>query len=171
MRTHEDLVFDLEREEQKVTISGKKYVLVELSGEERDSYLNDIGGRMRIENGKPAGIKNFNGMQAFLVSLSLKSMETGEPVPVNIKEIQKWPAPLVSKLFDRAKALSAIDQENEERKEKKNKIVTRLEKATKEYSAIEYNGKESEKAAALEKLVALSKELSAFDEEDEEKNE
>jgi hypothetical protein len=117
MRTHEDLVFDLEREEQKVTISGKPFVLVELSGEERDSYLNDIGGRMRTENGKPAGIKNFNGMQAFLVSLSLRSMETGEPIPVNIKEIQKWPARLVSKLFDKAKALSALDEEQKEKNE------------------------------------------------------
>jgi len=117
MRTHEDLVFDLEREEQKVTISGKKYIFVELSGEERDSYLNDIGGRMRTENGKPAGIKNFNGMHAFLISLSLKCVETGEPVPVNVKEIQKWPARLVSKLFDSAKKLSALDEEDEEKNE------------------------------------------------------
>lgn len=117
MRTHDDLIFDLEREEQKVTISGKQYVLVELSGQERDSYLNDVGNRMRTENGKPAGIKNFNGMQAFLVSLSLKSMETGEPVPVKIEEIQKWPARLVSKLFDSAKKLSALDGEDEEKNE------------------------------------------------------
>lgn len=115
MRTHEDLVFDLEREEQKVTISDKPYILVELSGEERDSYLNDIGNRMKTENGKPAGIKNFNGMQAFLVSLSLKCMETGKPAPVKQEEIQKWPARLVSKLFDKAKELSALDEGDEEK--------------------------------------------------------
>ena len=118
MRTHEELSFDLDREEQKVTISGKPYVLTELSGKERDDYLNDVGNRMRTNSeGKPSGIKNFSGMQGFLISLSLKCMETGEPVPVKMEEIQKWPTRLVSTLFDKAKELSALGEEEEEKNE------------------------------------------------------
>lgn len=118
MRTHEDLSFNLDREEQNVVIDGKKYVLIELTGAERDSYLNNVGNRLKTGvDGKPAGIKDFNGMQAFLVSLSLKCLETGNPVPVKINEIQQWPARVVKELFNKAKKLSALDEDGEEKNE------------------------------------------------------
>ena len=118
---HEPLVFTLEREEIPVTIDSQEYVLQELDGAERDKYLNGLTNRMRVNNkGDLAGIKNFDGLQASLVVASIRLVDGVERKPVPFKTVQEWPAKVVKQLFDAARAISGLDDEDEKDKEKTN---------------------------------------------------
>ena len=110
------LSFELELHERPVTIGGEAYVLVELDGKQRDRYLNGLGSRLRVaKDGKAAGVKNFDGLQASLVAASLKRIIfDGGREPVTVATIQAWPAQVVSGLFDAAKVLSALGDEDED---------------------------------------------------------
>ncbi|MBU0847695.1 hypothetical protein KKH23_10955 [Patescibacteria group bacterium] len=118
MSTTKSLEFVLEFQERPVTIGSERYLLVELDGKGRDTYLNNLGGRMRHgPDGKPSGVKDFEGLQAFLVAACLRKIEAdGELRAVSGETIQAWPAKVVSGLFDAAKELSALDEEEEEGK-------------------------------------------------------
>ena len=110
----EALNFVIEREEQPVVISGEDYVLIELDGKKRDTYLNDLSARLRISPmGKPAGIKDFINLQSGLLSMSLKKVVGGERVAVDKKPIQAWPASTISGLFEAAKNLSGLGNDED----------------------------------------------------------
>jgi len=115
MQEHEALDFTLDRNERPVTINGEAYVLVELDGKERDKYLNNVGGRVRTnKDGTPAGVRDFDGLEASLIAGSLRKIENGERVPVDVATIQGWPARVVSALFKAAKDLSALGDEKKD---------------------------------------------------------
>ena len=115
----ESLNFDLKREERPVVIDGEPYVLVELDGRGRDLYLNNLGGRLRHgTDGKPGGVENFEGLQASLVAASLKKVCSDGRKDVAVETIQTWPARVVDGLFDAAKELSALNEEEEDENEK-----------------------------------------------------
>lgn len=85
-----------------------EYTLRELSGTDRDKYLNTLANRMKVTaGGKPAGIKDFKDLQADLVSRSLVDLE-GNNVPVAI--IQRWPVHVQTELFKMAQKLSALEE-------------------------------------------------------------
>lgn len=95
------------------------YVLQELDGSGRDAYMNDTAGRMRIgPDGRPQGIKNFNGLQASLIHRSLfeaELEEQGDEIiiksigkQVDIKVISSWPSGTQQELFDAAQQLSGL---------------------------------------------------------------
>jgi hypothetical protein len=86
----------------------RDYKLVELDAEDRDKFLNSLGGRIKYVNGKPQGMSNYEGLQASLLSRCLYNDE-GNLVPQ--KEIQKFPAGVASALFKEAQKLSAFDEE------------------------------------------------------------
>jgi len=111
----ETLSFDLEREERPVTIGGEAYVLIELDGKERDKYLNVLGGRLRHgADGKPGGVRNFDGLQASLIAASLRKVDGEEKKPVPLNTIQGWPARVVTGLFEAARDLSALDEKEKD---------------------------------------------------------
>ena len=113
------LKFSLDRIEKPVEINGETFTLVELDGRERDRYLTSLTRRVRTDkSGDVSGVKDFDGLQASLVSASLYrgTGDSREHVPT--AEIQKWPARVVSALFDAAKELSALNEEDEEEAEK-----------------------------------------------------
>jgi hypothetical protein len=106
------LSFSLVKKELPVTLetaSGSKTIyLRELSGKDRDAYLKILGAKMRFDDeGKPQGLKSFDGLHIPLVSLSLYS-EDGKRVPTS--EIEEYPAAVVEALFDAAQDLSAINK-------------------------------------------------------------
>jgi len=110
--------FKLRRAEVPVELedpeTGKveQYVLKELTGTGRDRYLNDLAGRMRIgQDGKPKGVKNFDGMQAGLIGRALYDSE-GQLVPV--KKIQEFPSSVQSALFDKVQEISGLKSESED---------------------------------------------------------
>jgi len=111
------LVFELTRQERPVMINGEAYVLVELDGTQRDKYLTDIAARVKTTGrGKKAtqSMKNFHMLQAGLVSLTLFKLSEDGKIPVMAATIQEWPARVISDLFDAAKELSGLDDEDED---------------------------------------------------------
>jgi len=80
----------------------------EMNGAARDSYLESLSSRMRYDaEGKPAGVKKFEGMQSDLLSLCLS--ENGKKV--DKQEIQQWPAGVVGELFKAAQSMNHLNQE------------------------------------------------------------
>ena len=88
--------------------STRKLELREMTAADRDKYLEDLSRRVRIDgSGKPAGVKDFNGMQAALLTRCL--YEGDKQVPMS--EIQEWPAGTVTQLFQEAQKLNHLNQE------------------------------------------------------------
>lgn len=105
-----ELNFSLERKEVPVILDGKNYKLKELTGKQRDLFLDNIGKRVNFVAGKAAGMKNYKGLQSFLVSLCLCD-ENNEPVTEDT--IQDYPASAQSALFKAAQELNGLNDEAE----------------------------------------------------------
>ena|GEM_PF-5081293 len=92
----------------------KKYTLKELSGADRNKYLNKMSSRVKIgKDGKAMGIKNFDGFQADLLRISLFD-ENGEAV--SVEEIEALPSSTQQELFEKAQQLSGLDNEPDSEK-------------------------------------------------------
>ena len=116
----EALNFDLDRAERAVTIGGQAYVLIELDGKQRDKYLTALSNRMKTtKEGKPAGFKTFDGMQADLVVECLRKVDetTGDRTPVSMETIQSWPAKVSTGLFEAAQELSGLNESEDSEEE------------------------------------------------------
>lgn len=113
------------------------YILQEVIGADRDSYLTSLSGRVRTDaEGKAVGVKNFDGMQASLLCRSLffgeeVEEENGDededapkvyrpvtdakgrmkPVPMSV--IQSWASRIQDDLFKQAKEMSSLDDKAE----------------------------------------------------------
>lgn len=84
------------------------YELREMTAAARDQYLDQLADRMRLDkDDKPCGLKKFKGHQAELLSKCLFQAADNQLVPA--EEIQKWPASIVSQLFDAAQTLHALN--------------------------------------------------------------
>lgn len=112
----EALKFTLKATSVPVSITAEdgkttEYQLQEMDAASRDHYLDQLSGRMRFDNeGKPAGVKRFEGMQSELLSACLFDSEA-KRVPSTT--IQKWPASLVSELFKRAQEMNHLVKDGE----------------------------------------------------------
>lgn len=102
----------LKRKEVEVEMEGVdgkpvKYILREMSGGERDAYLNSVADRMKYAaDGKVAGVKNFSGIQSLLLSACLYGPD-GKMVEA--KDIELFPASTVGELFAMAQELNALN--------------------------------------------------------------
>ena len=124
-------VYELELKNEPVKMKNADgvvlgYSLNELSGKERDKYLNTIAARTKtLPNGKST-VHNFEGMQADLLLRSMlrTTNEEGETLAVSVKlkkeEIQAWPARVQSSLFKRAQKLSGLNEEEKKEGEEGN---------------------------------------------------
>lgn len=105
------LKFNLKSSSVPVTLTdaeGKELVMDmrEMNAYNRDLYLDQLATRLRLDaQGNPAGVKKFDGMQASLLSLCLFDAD-GKKVPE--AEIQKWPASVVSQLFEAAQEMNLL---------------------------------------------------------------
>ena len=118
----DNLEFSLKLKEQGVKITTpngnvKNYVLKELTGEQRDSFLNMMASRLVMKDGKVQSLSSFDGLQASLVAECLYD-EKGESIDKDI--IQKYPAQVLASLFKAAQELSGMDISEEEQEEVKN---------------------------------------------------
>lgn len=105
--------FKLKRKQCPIVIEGedgveRHYVMKELTGSDRDEYTTRIQGKVKYENGKPAGFKDHKGIQGGLLASCLYN-EKGKLVAV--EEIDSWPAMVREELFKIAQKLSGLDQE------------------------------------------------------------
>ena len=85
----------------------KKWKLKELSGTDRNKYLNKMASRVKLDrDGKASGIKSFDGFQADLLGLSLFD-EAG--TAITVAEIEGLPSSTQQDLFKRAQELSGLN--------------------------------------------------------------
>ena len=106
------LEFSLVLKEVPVTLqtkSGEQNVFLrELSGKSRDEYLSLLGKKMRYDSdGKPSGLKSFDGLHVALVALCLFD-ERSKAIPSSV--IEQYPASVVEALFDAAQDLSKVTE-------------------------------------------------------------
>jgi len=106
-----ELTFNLKTTVRPVVLEdaeGKqvKMALHEMSAAVRDRYLDSLTGRMRLDpSGQIAGVKKFEGLQSGLLVCCLKK-EDG--TLVTEKEVQEWPASVVTQLFQAAQELNKL---------------------------------------------------------------
>lgn len=115
----QNLEFSLVRKEVPVRITPTEgaspltYKLVEMDAEDRDRFLNNLAGRMRTDgSGKPSGIKDFMGLQSYLICMCLED-EKGEPVEE--KAIQAYPAGMQTRLFEACQEMNGLNLDEEEK--------------------------------------------------------
>jgi len=90
----------------------EKYRLLELDGEQRNKYLNQMTHRVRVDKGgKTVGIKNFDGFQSDLLIRCLVD-EKGDPVEKEF--LESLPASTQQTLFKEAQKLSGLDNKGDE---------------------------------------------------------
>lgn len=105
----EEVVLDitLVRIEKKVRIDGVIYTVKEMTGQQRDQWLNSMGNRMKMSpDGKPSGLKTYDGIQAGLIGLCLYDKDN---VFVPIEKIHQWPASAQVKLFDLCQEVNGLN--------------------------------------------------------------
>jgi hypothetical protein len=88
------------------------YELREMMSSARDKYLDQLGDRMKVNSaGQFAGIRKFDGLQA---SLLANCLYDSEGLLVSKDVIQRWPAGVVSGLFDEAQKLNKLNTTKED---------------------------------------------------------
>lgn len=114
------LEFSLERKEVEVELTdpasgvATTYVMRELDGKGRDSYLTNISGRLDTSGGSNS-VKNFDGLQSALLSRVLfEDVGDGKYKKVSDATIQSWPARVQTALFDEARDMNGLSDEAEE---------------------------------------------------------
>jgi hypothetical protein len=110
------LKLKLERKETEVVLeseSGEKtYTLRELSGKERNTYLNKMKNRAKVDSKGNTTITSFDGLQSDLLCLCFFN-DAGELV--SKEEIENLPASTQQDLFDEAQKLSGLDNSDIEK--------------------------------------------------------
>ncbi len=105
-----ELKFSVKLKSVPVEIEGTDGVkhqctLKELTGKQRDIYLNDMGKRMTFVKGEPAGLNDFEGLQTGLLTLCLFD-ENNTPIAKEV--LEGYPSGVLTKLFVAAQELSGL---------------------------------------------------------------
>lgn len=80
----------------------------ELSGKDRDQYLDEMNKSMEFKNGEPARLKSFENVQALLLSRCL--IKDGDDTRFTMEEIQEMPSSVVHTLFEAAQNLNGLSE-------------------------------------------------------------
>lgn len=107
--------FELEDEDGDV----QEYYIKELSGSERDAYLQSLTSRMK-QRGDSATMQNFQGFQADLLGKCTYHVNGEEDTLVKGSVIQGWPAKILQELYDKASEMSGLKNMDDEEKKAKN---------------------------------------------------
>ncbi len=105
--------YSLELKQETIDLGGETYTLKEMSGAVRDQYTQEFSNRMTTSADGKTTIKNYNGLQAKLVSFCLFDKDDK---PVSEEAISKWPASTVEALFHDAQMISGIIKGEKEAK-------------------------------------------------------
>lgn len=92
----------------------KTYGLREFTGKQRDAFVNLISSKTRIgSDGKPAGIKNVDGMQASILTRTL--FDKTEDRFVTVEEVDNMPQRVLDKLCDWVLEKSGLDDKSKDK--------------------------------------------------------
>ncbi len=115
------LVFTLKLQEVPVEMTSvdgelKTYTLMELTSDQRSTFLNQIGKKAKFgSKGAVQGLTDYKLLQENLLTLCLLD-ESREKIAA--EDLAKYPAHVITELFKAAQTLSGMDLEGE--KEAKN---------------------------------------------------
>jgi hypothetical protein len=88
----------------------KEYVIRELTGPERDQWLDLAAGKAKFgPDGKPTGVKDSGGIAADLVHRCLYKKGTNDRVPKEL--IAQFPSSMELALFEMASEISGIGKD------------------------------------------------------------
>jgi hypothetical protein len=107
----EKLSFNLELSEIPVVLKTsdgeeKEYVLREMTGKQRDIFINKLSDNAKYVNGQPQGLKSYDGMHASLLVLVLFDKATDMAVTKDF--IQGLPARISNSLFQKAQEMNGL---------------------------------------------------------------
>jgi hypothetical protein len=117
------LSFDIELKEQPVELvnpdgTKKEYILKEMDGRGRDKYMNQLQSNMVMKDGKPQGLKDYEGMHSSLLVRTLFDKESGKAASKEF--IQGLPARVTAALFGASQTLNALSDSPETEEAVKN---------------------------------------------------
>jgi hypothetical protein len=81
------------------------YTIKELTGAEREKYLDTVSARMKYVGDKPVGFTTYEGSYTKLLAMCLYD-STG--AKVNVETIKQWPQSTVEALFKEAQSISGL---------------------------------------------------------------
>ncbi|MHA1344988.1 MAG: hypothetical protein ACTSO3_01175 [Candidatus Heimdallarchaeaceae archaeon] len=109
------LKLSLELKTFELILGDEKCLLKELTGKDRNKYLNTMKSRVKVgEEGKKITINSFDGMQSDLLGKSLFH-ESGEAF--SVEEIENIPSSAQQTLFEEAAKLSGLDEKKDKEKD------------------------------------------------------
>ena len=127
MSNHEPMDFSsLEVIEIPVTVGETNFILIEASGDSSAKFRNMLLNNMELVDGKPSKVKDYANQEAYLVHLCIRYVGDSEETKklankqVPLEVVKRWPARVLSKLFERAKDISELDETDEEEEAAKN---------------------------------------------------
>lgn len=100
--------FELSLKEVAVKLDGEEHTIRELTGKQRDRYMDMVAKRVNYVNGQQAGMSSLSGLQSTLLSMCLLD-SSGKSVSEAI--IANYPGSVQSKLFKMAQNLSGLNEE------------------------------------------------------------
>lgn len=124
--------------EVPVKVGQLEFVLREATGESAVKYTNAKLKRLSLgADGKPSSFAGMGDLEPYLVSLCLFTAKRERPElnnqPVHEADIRAWPHKIQKKLFDIAKQISEIDQDQS--KDDLEKIIADAQKRIAELDA------------------------------------
>lgn len=106
----------LKRRCEIVEIDDQKYKVLELDGDSRDAYMEEVASRMQYDkDGKPTKLRSIAGIEIRLLSLCLQDPNGNL---VKEEELRGWPSSVLKHCGEVARKLSDLDKEDEAEKEK-----------------------------------------------------
>ena len=107
------LSYSLLPTEIPVTIDGKAYVLREASEAAAVQYRDITINGAKMQDGKVVGVHGISRAEPTLVSLCLFEKGDKGEVAVAFATVASWPARVVKDLFENAKRISHLNEEEE----------------------------------------------------------
>lgn len=109
------IVYDsLDLTKVPVKLAGEDYLLYEASEGQIVAWRNHHLKSTRMQDGKVVGMEGMADSEPLLVSLCLRKVTKAGEVPVAINVIRNWPGAVVSGLFERAKQISGLNEDESE---------------------------------------------------------
>lgn len=104
----------LERQEIPFKYDGKNYVLREATGGAGKQFQNARASCIVMgQDGKPAGLRNVGNLEPMLVHLCVfEEKAEGRFVQVSQATVEGWPYKVQKELFEKAKEISGIEDED-----------------------------------------------------------
>lgn len=94
------------------TPDGKDYVLKAANGKVAKQFTNARIAAIKFKDGDMAGASDLGNLEPLLVSLCSEDL-TNKGRPVHQAEVEKWPYSMIKKLYETAKRIGNLDEEED----------------------------------------------------------